>query len=133
MPDKVAEVAPEGWGIGSFWHRWRDRSRRRSELSALGAEATAVAGDLGVDAGELGRLAGRSPGSTALLHVRLETQGLAATARHDPAVMRDLERTCSSCCLKSACKRDLADAKTAPAVAAYCPNESTFEALRQAG
>jgi hypothetical protein len=132
MPDKAAEAVRERWGIVSLWQRWRDRSRTRSELSALGSEAGAVAHELGVDAGGLGRLAGRSADSTALLHVRLESLGLAATLREEPAVMRDLERTCSSCCLKSACKRDLASEKTAPAVAAYCPNEPTFEALRRA-
>jgi hypothetical protein len=132
MPDKAAGAVQGRWGIVAFWHRWRDRTRTRSELSALGSEAGTVAHDLGVDAGELGRLAGRSPESVALLHVRLDALGLAAVVRDEPAVMRDLERTCSSCCLKSACKRDLANEKTAPAVAAYCPNEPTFEALRPA-
>lgn len=133
MPDKAAGAVQERWGIVSFWHRWRDRARTRSELSALGSEVGSVAHDLGVGAGELGRLAGRSADSTALLHVRLESERLASALRNDPAVMRDLERTCSSCCLKAACKRDLASEKTAPAVAAYCPNEPTFEALRRAG
>jgi hypothetical protein len=132
MPDKAAGAAWERWGIVSIWHRWRDRSRTRSELSALGSGAGTVARDLGVDAGELGRLAGRSPDSVALLHVRLDTLGLSETVRGEPAVMRDLERTCSSCCLKSACKRDLANEKTAAAVAGYCPNQPTFEALRRA-
>ena len=130
MPDKAAEAVRERRGIVAMWHRWRDRSRTRSELSALGSGASAVAHDLGFEAGEIGRLAGRSPDSTALLHVRLESLGLAAKVHNDPAVMRDLERTCSSCCLKAVCKRDLASEKTAPAVAAYCPNEPTFEALR---
>jgi hypothetical protein len=117
MPGEVAQAMSRTGGIAAFWRRMKQRLRVRSELAALGSEAGAVARDLCVDAGELSRLAGYPAGSTDLLHVRMESLGLTEVAHGNPAVMRDLERTCSSCCLKARCKRELSDERTAPAVA----------------
>ena len=68
-----------------------------------------------------------------LLDERMKSLGLnpASLERTDPAVMRDLQRACESCSLKSRCAHDLASEQRRDAVAAYCPNEQALKALRQ--
>lgn len=113
------------------WRRWRRRLAARAELAALGSEAADVARDCSLTVSELDRLSALPSASAALLDKRLDLLGLSSAAQRDRAVMRDLQRTCSSCCLKARCTRDLQSEQGAAAVAAYCPNEHTLQALRQ--
>lgn len=71
--------------------------------------------------------------SEPLLEERMRQLGVSRTAVEsaNPAVMRGLERACASCALRSQCSHDLGSERSAPAVAAYCPNERTLQALRE--
>jgi hypothetical protein len=54
----------------------------------------------------------------------------ASIEKGNPAVMQNLQHSCSSCGLKSQCARDLASEHRASVVAEYCPNEQTLKVLR---
>lgn len=114
------------------WRQWRRRFAARSELAALGSETADIARDCNVSVSELAQLSGLRSDSAALLDKRLDLLGLSSAAQRDRAVMRDLQRTCSSCCLKARCTRDLESEQGVAAVADYCPNEHTLQALRRA-
>ncbi len=68
----------------------------------------------------------------ALLNRRMKSLGLslASIEKSNPAIMRHLQSSCSSCVLKSRCASDLASEQRAAAVAEYCPNEQTLRVLR---
>ena len=119
--------------IASGWRRWRARRRAQAEIAALGAESGLIAHDLKLTGSELARLSRHPASSAVLLNTRMEALGLSpvSIANDNPAVMRDLQRACSFCELKSQCSRDLDFQDTAPAISAYCPNEQTLNALHQ--
>jgi hypothetical protein len=54
-----------------------------------------------------------------------------ALTNGDPAVMRDLQRTCILCDHKSRCQRELAEGTAARHFREFCPNAYTFDALAQ--
>lgn len=64
----------------------------------------------------------------ALLFERMQLLGL-SSGNVEPGVMRELQRQCSLCALKARCGHDLASARTAAAVADYCPNEATLKEM----
>lgn len=120
--------------VGAWWKAWRER---RATLAAFNfwnpAELARVAGDAGVPSGELRVLAGKWPDAADLLLPRLARLGLdaAAVERDAPAVLRDLERVCSSCVSRGVCKRDLGRGAAAPGWRDYCLNVGTLDALRR--
>ena len=64
----------------------------------------------------------------------VEHLGLPDPIDGDPAVVRDLQRTCLLCDHKSRCRRELAEGSAAQHFRDFCPNAYTFDALfKQSG
>ena len=110
----------------------RVRWRQRGELAGLDrAELDKLASDLGLTAGEVQHLVDLGPDASALLHRRLSVLGItrADIERVAPGLMRDLERTCSCCGEKHACRSDLDARPGDPAWRDYCPNATAIESV----
>ena len=115
------------------WARTYARRRGfRSELMNCSADDVArIAADLKIDQGELAALAKKGPGATDLLQKLLVALGidLKDLDRYDPAVMRDLQRSCVMCDEKGRCKFDIANGVITEKFRDYCPNAFTLDAL----
>jgi Family of unknown function (DUF6455) len=120
--------------VGGWWKAWRERRATLAAFDLFGAaELSGLARDAGLASGELRVQAGKWPDAADLLQPRLATLGLdAAVLGHDtPAVLRDLQCVCSGCAHTSVCRRDLAGRAGKPGWPGYCPNATTFDALRR--
>ena len=82
------------------WREWKDRRARLASFDrADPGEIGRIAGDLGISANELRTLLRRGPHAADILVDRLRSLTLDQAKVH-PAVMRDLQRCCSSCTVK---------------------------------
>jgi len=107
---------------------WRKRAAVDELLGCDAPELTWVAQDLGISATDLRALATRDKTAADLLYRRLESLRL-DPASVDPAVMRDLQRCCSTCDSKQLCAHELEDAPKGAKWPTYCPNEDTIAAI----
>jgi hypothetical protein len=110
-----------------WWRNLRAGLARFNELD--GGTLGIIAKDVGLSAGQLQTVAARGPNAADQVQLRLEALHL-----HDSTVsgdvMRDLERVCTVCDSKRKCKRDFVHFPDDAAWEAYCPNASTFDALK---
>jgi hypothetical protein len=107
----------------------------RSELSAMPPEDVhRIAHDIGIGADDLRALAARGPGAADLLYERMAVMGLsrADVDRLAPGLMRDLETTCSCCCHKEQCGKELAVEPEAPGWMTYCANMTALLSVESA-
>jgi hypothetical protein len=112
--------------------RWRQWWRRRNELGGLSSgELQRVAGELGLSTRGLGDLAAKGPHAADLLYERLAALGVTKpdADRGTPGLLRDLQRSCSGCNDKAACRKDLASRPDDPVWKGYCPNSVTLQSL----
>jgi hypothetical protein len=81
----------------------------------------------------LAAVAERGPNAAALLQKLLVALGIDPKDidHRDPAVVRDLQRSCVMCDEKKRCKFDLANGIAADNFRDYCPNAHTLDALLQ--
>lgn len=93
-------------------------------------ELACIARDLGISPGELRALAAQDKSAADLLLRRMETIRLDPT-QVDAAVMRDLQRCCSTCKDKVLCVHELEDRPREATWPKYCPNEQTLAALTE--
>ena len=107
---------------------WRKRAAFNELASCDALEVARVAQDLGISAADLRILASRDKTAADLLDRRLEALRLDPTSI-DPALMRDLQRCCSSCDSKQLCAHELEDQPKAASWPKYCPNEETIAAI----
>jgi len=133
----ATEAAGTAWTVlGRFGDWWRKRRERAATLQGLHGldeeELSQIAHDIGVSAGELVVLAGKWPDAASLVERRAAALGLdtAEIKRTEPQTMRDLARVCSVCGNKHACEHDLSRDPASPGWKDYCPNASTFAAIR---
>jgi hypothetical protein len=114
---------------GDAWKKWRKRHARLAEIdNSDSAEMHHMARELGTSVSELRVLVGQDEGAADLLQRRLRDLRI-DPAKIDPAVMRDLQRCCSQCRVKTLCEHELEDHPKAAAWPKYCPNEQTIDAL----
>jgi hypothetical protein len=94
-------------------------------------EAMQMAKDLGVTIEDLRAFAAKGVGAANSLPKMLSALSVDAQAltESDPAVMRDLQRTCILCDHKSRCRRELAEGSAVQHFRKFCPNAFTFDAL----
>jgi uncharacterized protein YjiS (DUF1127 family) len=133
MPGRSADEATGLTGIADrFLERWRDWRRSREELGSLDRqELERLAGEFGMSARDLEDLSARGPGAADLLYERMQALGItrADVDRMAQGLLRDLEKTCSCCCDKPLCRKDLAMSPEDPAWKAYCPNALSLESI----
>lgn len=112
--------------------RWRSAAAAWRELAALGPEMDVVAKDLGLTSRELRALAAKGVGAAKELTCVLEALGIDqdVVVRHDPVVLRDLQRVCTLCEHKKKCNDDLDAGTIAQNYSGYCPNANTLQALK---
>ncbi len=116
----------------NWWRNWLGNWRGWSEVDSLDPEQMrSIARDVGASRDELRTLAGKWPDSAAPLARRMTALGLDAAdiARSQPAVSRDLNKSCSLCGEKRQCEHDLASGTVRPTWRQYCPNSGTLLAL----
>jgi hypothetical protein len=104
----------------------------RDQLAALDEREVAdIAHDLGMTEHELRTVALKGKDSARQLFERMAALHLDAKAidKAHPAVMRDMQRLCSSCAVSGRCRRDLAHRPDDAVWKSYCPNTTTLEAL----
>ena len=124
--------------LGSMAELVRTYARRRkyqNELMNCSADDVArIAADLNINQSELAAVVERGPGAADLLQKLLVALGIDPKDidHRDPAVMRDLQRSCVMCDEKRRCKFDLANGIAADNFRDYCPNAHTLDALLQA-
>jgi hypothetical protein len=115
------------------WYRnWQARRAAIAQVADLAPDERArIAHDSNLSVAELQTLAGKWPSSTELLPHRMATLHLDPNEmiRSEPAVLRDLQRTCALCGDRGRCRTDLAENPDDPVWAEYCPNVYTFDAL----
>ena len=94
-------------------------------------EAEAIARDVGMSTDELRQLIDRGPEAARLLYERLARLGIepADIERLGLGVMRDLERTCSSCGAKGVCEHDMAERAGDERWKRYCGNSETIDEI----
>lgn len=118
--------------IVNWVNKYREVTGSLNELGRCdAAELGRIADDLGVPASELRTLAAKDSHSADLLYkmlaaLKVDAQDL---TRHEPAVMRDLERLCVSCSNKRRCQYELADGTAPEHFHDFCPNAYTIDAL----
>jgi hypothetical protein len=118
--------------IGSALSALMGWVRRGDDLAALDPrEVSAIALDLGLSDQDLRAIAAQGPQAARQLIDRMAALSLdaASIANMHPDVMRDMQRLCSLCAVKSRCTHDLAahnDARWPD----YCPNAPTLQALQ---
>jgi hypothetical protein len=118
--------------IGTWWHNLLKTRDTLAEVEALGnSELSRVARDLNLNGPELRTLAGKWPDSADLLSQRLAVLQFdePAIVRSEPAVLRDMERVCSTCSEKPHCAHDIDVNPTSVGWRTYCPNVETLDAL----
>ena len=114
---------------------WINKHRANGGCDELGRcnpeDAIQIAKDLGVPVGDLQGLTAKRATAANALPKMLSALFVDAQAPTDgdPAVMRDLQRTCILCDHKSRCRRELAKGSAAQHFREFCPNAYTFDAL----
>ncbi len=112
----------------------RGLSRRHTTANEIAGleprELDCIARDLGTSPDQLRVLAAQDKSAADLLLRRMETLRL-DPAQVDPAVMRDLQRCCSTCKDKVLCVHELEDRPREAMWPKYCPNEQTLAALTE--
>src|SRR5689334_18690655 len=109
--------------------RWFQRRAAASEIETLDMEElSSIARELGISAAELSVLARQDKHAADLLYRRMEQ--LRLDPNHvDLGVLRDLQRCCSGCGLKTLCAHEIEDKPVGAVWPKYCPNEHTLAAL----
>ena len=118
--------------VAGWINKHRVMNGVRDELGQCSPEeAMQMAKDLGVTVGDLRGLAAKGAIAANALPKMLSALSVDAQALTDgdPAVMRDLQRTCFLCDHKSRCRRELAEGSAAQHFRNFCPNAYTFDAL----
>ena len=115
---------------------WITRYRRTLGLTSEfgdcdAAEVARMAQDLNIPPAELRALAANDEHSADLLLKMLVALKIdpEEVTRHDPGVMRDLERLCVACGHKRQCRHEFAQGTAAANHGAFCPNSFTLDAL----
>jgi hypothetical protein len=115
--------------FGNLWNKWRKRRAQARELDHMDpTEFDRVSHDLGMTTAELRRVLGFGDHAADLLLRRMQNLYL-DPRKVDPAVMRDLQRSCACCDAKALCAHELEDHPKGATWPKYCPNELTLGAL----
>jgi hypothetical protein len=115
-----------------WWSNTRERWARLSELRDLPqGELDRVACDMGVSTNDLLEVASHPEGTMGLLERRLAALDLTEEEIRElsPMLLRDLQRTCTTCSDRQRCIDDMQEDPLAPGWESYCPNSGTLRTL----
>jgi hypothetical protein len=121
--------------VAQWITRYREARRAQSQLKNCSAvEVEAMARELKMSPSELMALSKKGPNSAdqlqkLLIALGVDPQVLSYT---DPAIVRDLQRVCTTCGHKRQCDLDLVSGKLTEKFHDYCPNAFTLDALLEA-
>jgi hypothetical protein len=113
----------------------RTHTQSGADISGFSAsEIGVLAEDIGLSQADLQQVALHPADNSELMQRMMAALGLDAAAleRSDPAVMRDVEATCTRCRETRSCRQDLAAGTPGVHCGEYCPNASTFIELIEA-
>lgn len=130
MPTSVRRHAIEG--ILQDFRDWRERQRQRRALAELPRfERDRLYPDLGLRYSELDDVITGAEASRNLLPRMMERYGLNSEAveAEQPAVMRDLQRTCGACPVQRLCRRTLDSDADVAECRRFCSNSTTLDSL----
>jgi hypothetical protein len=111
---------------------WQKARAKLMELDRCGAaEIERIAKDVGLTTRDLRILAAKSADAADLLYRRMAVLGLDPTelGRTEPALLRDLQRLCSTCADHKRCALDLSENAAGSEWHDYCPNAMTLRML----
>jgi len=121
--------------IARWVMKYRCARGMRDDFANCGPdEVVRIARDLKINPAELATLAKKGPDAADLLQKLLVALGVDAKGleHDDPAVMRDLQRLCTTCGEKKRCEFDIANSVSVDNFRDYCPNAFTLDALLKA-
>ncbi len=131
MPD--ANVTAPGRltvsGVREWWIATRGHWARMAELRELPpGELERVAADFGVSSAELLDASRRNDSTPGLLERRLAALELDPEEiwKLSPVLLRNLQRTCSTCPERRRCKDDMATSPLVSGWDSYCPNADSL-------
>ena len=111
---------------------WLKHRRELSEIRRMNrTDFDLIAHDLRLSPGDLDRLVAAGQHSADEMPKMLKALGIdvAAIARAEPLLVRDMQRVCSLCHDKAHCHSELAAGTSADHYKDYCPNAPTIDAL----
>lgn len=135
----MAEQHPESASrslLATMFDWWRDYRARREGIQEINQldrnDIEATARDIGVSGNAIPELASRGPRAADEAAGIMRQIGLDpdAVVRADAAVMKDMQRTCSSCGNKGTCHHHLDHGTAGAHYHDYCGNAATIDALR---
>lgn len=119
--------------IGAWWREHAASRGAEAEFSQIGpAEVERMAYDLGVSAHELRDFAASGLQASGEVLRMMAALGMTPETieKAQPAVYRDILRTCAMCEDKKRCRNDLGAGRAAAHFSEYCLNADTLAALR---
>jgi hypothetical protein len=131
-PGKVSSDDPITETVAEVVGQWREISEIPCDLQAFGRAMASMAADFGLSPAELRALAAKDANARqlALLLEALRIDIL-ALAEKEPAVLRDLRRSCTVCDQKLRCDRDMAAKAQVANFYAYCANAAILKKLQR--
>jgi hypothetical protein len=110
-----------------YWLDWRAYWARAREIGdCASCDLARIASDIGCSVDDLREVTMR--GDSPRLVARLREKGIDPSGI-DPRIMRDLQRCCGICSSETICAHEIEDRPVAAKWPAYCPNQSTIDAL----
>lgn len=111
---------------------WRILSARPIAMEVDAAETAKIATDVGLSVSDLEQVNRAGTEAAYPMYRRLASLGLdqSEITRSEPAVIQDLQRVCSLCADKRQCTHELRHDPADTNWQTYCPNMTTFEALK---
>jgi hypothetical protein len=132
--DSMSKSAASAYTVADVLARARDWWQRHNELGNFDrVEMDRIAHEFGMTARELQDMVARGPQAAHLLYERLAALGIAKydLERTAHGLVRELERTCSGCPDKAACRKDLELRPDDAGWKEYCPNSLELDAVLQ--
>jgi hypothetical protein len=131
-PGDLSSANPTTAAVAEVVGQWQEISADPGEFQAFGRAMTSMAKDFGLSPGELRALAAKGANARQLAclleALRID---IPALAQIEPAVLRDLQRTCSVCDRKPKCDRNIASKTAGASYYAYCANAAVLKKLQR--
>lgn len=129
---RTNDIAEEPGAVARVRDWIRAYARFGADISGFSAsEIGMLAEDIGMSQADLAQVVLHPADNSDLMQRMMAAHGLDAAVleRSDPAVIRDIEATCTRCRETRSCRQDLAAGRAGAHCRDYCPNAGTFAEL----